>query len=255
MIYASGGGVGFGAFGLGGLHNTTPTFFDTADEAEDGSSYADKYSELFAVASVISGNTVDISPPDNVGDTTSQLTASGGGVSGYATNDFGGFAVASLLSVVKENTVRTGEHLESANAVLHGGGIAAQSGGVLRAVLFEGEGALALGPPIGYVSNVYFGKYSGNEDNTIIASPHKDTIAVGGGVSSQSAIVWSAKRAFDNLPDSGGYLAEIAGASGAIVGNSIDVQAATLYQCGRRRRRGDNPDKPEWRQHPLRERL
>ena len=227
VIYASGGGVGIGAFGLGGLYNTTPTFFDSADEAEDGSPDADKYSELFAVASVISGNTVDISPPDNVGDTTSQLTASGGGVSGYATNDFGGFAVASLLSVVKENTVRTGEHLESANAVLHGGGIAAQSGGVLRAVLFEGEGALALGPPIGDVSNVYIGKYSGNEDNTIIASPHEDTIAVGGGVSSQSAIVGSAKRAFDNLPDSGGYLAEIAGASGAIVGNSIDVQAAT----------------------------
>ena len=90
VIYASGGGVGIGAFGLGGLYNTTPTFFDSADEARTAA-HADKYSELFAVASVISGNTVDISPPANVGDTTIQLTASGGGVSGYATNDLRGF--------------------------------------------------------------------------------------------------------------------------------------------------------------------
>lgn len=226
VMYATGGGVAFAQFDLAGLQDVTPPFFD--DASFDG----DKYSTMELAASVISGNSVDVSPPINVASTTSVLTGAGGGVSGYGSYG-GGFGVFSFLSVVKENSIRTGEDLTSANAALMGGGVAAISGAAIRGPdselgVFDPEIVLAD------TENFFISKYASSEDNTIIASPHLSTLAAGGGVASEFASIKYSKRAFDNLDTAyvdevGGYFADIAAAQGSVIGNSLEIEAASDF--------------------------
>lgn len=219
VTLATGGGVAFGQFGLAGLQDVIPPFFEEAGFS------GDQYSTMEMVASVISGNSVDISPPSNVANSTSILKAAGGGVSGYG-SDGGGFGMVSFLSVVKENTIRTGAGLTNANATLLGGGVAALSGaGLGDSNVFPSE-IVQLD-----TENFYISTYASNQDNTIIASPHFSTIAAGGGVASEFTSIKYSKRVFDNLDSDyvdevGGYFADIAAAQGSVVGNSLEIEAA-----------------------------